>query len=137
MLSIIIVNWNTSDLLCACIRSIALEHHPDWEMIVVDNASSDGSQDRVAATFPFVHLICNECNLGFAAANNQGIRSSRGDFVLLLNSDTEVQPGAIETLLSFMIANPGVGVVGPRLLQPDGTAQPFAFGGDPTLRYLL
>ena len=91
----------------------------------------------VRAEFPAVTLIANTENLGFARANNQGIRASQGRYVVLLNSDTVVPPGALEALVAFMDAHPEAGVVGPRLLRPDGTPQPYAFGGDPTLGYLL
>ena len=91
----------------------------------------------VQREFPDVHLIVNESNLGFARANNRGIAMSRGRYVLLLNSDTVASPAALEMLVAFMDAHLEAGVVGPRLLRPDGTAQPYAFGGDPTLGYLL
>ena len=110
---------------------------PSSEVIVIDNASADGSVEMVQREFPDVHLIVNEGNLGFARANNRGIAASRGRYVLLLNSDTVASPAALEMLVAFMDAHPEAGVVGPRLLRPDGTAQPYAFGGDPTLGYLL
>jgi hypothetical protein len=91
----------------------------------------------VRAEFPVVTLIANTENLGFARANNQGIRASSGRYVVLLNSDTVVPSGALEALVGFMDAHGDAGAVGPRLLRPDGTPQPYAFGGDPTLRYLL
>jgi GT2 family glycosyltransferase len=103
----------------------------------VDNASADGSAALVQAEFPAVRLIVNDENLGFARANNQGIRASSGRYVVLLNSDTTVPPGALAALVAFMDAHPTAGAVGPRLLRTDGTPQPYAFGGDPTLRYLL
>ncbi len=155
-LSIIIVNWNTRELLRECLRSIGRDQAsgirsqgfvapsltPDsWlltpEIIVIDNASADGSVEMVQHEFPDVHLIVNESNLGFARANNCGIAASRGRYVLLLNSDTVASTDALEMLVAFMDAHPEAGVVGPRLLRPDGTAQPYAFGGDPTLSYLL
>jgi N-acetylglucosaminyl-diphospho-decaprenol L-rhamnosyltransferase len=82
-------------------------------------------------------LIQNMANLGFARANNRGIQASRGRYILLLNSDTVVPEGALAHLASFMDQHPDVGASGPRLLRPDGTPQPYSFGGDPTLRYLL
>jgi GT2 family glycosyltransferase len=84
-----------------------------------------------------VQVIANRQNLGFAGANNQGIRASQGAYILLLNSDTIVPDGTLSTLLSYMAANPSVGAVSPRLVRPDGTPQPFAFGNDPTPGYLL
>jgi hypothetical protein len=89
------------------------------------------------AEFPAARLIANRANVGFARANNQGIRASQGRYVLLLNSDTVVPPGALAALVAFMDAHPAVGAVGPRLLRPDGAPQPYAFGGDPTIGYLL
>jgi N-acetylglucosaminyl-diphospho-decaprenol L-rhamnosyltransferase len=122
--SIIIVNWNTRELLAHCLASI-YAHPPagDLEVIVVDNASSDGSAAMIRDAFPQVTLLVNEHNAGFAAANNRGIRQSSGTYVLLLNSDTEVGAGALETLLQFMEANPQAGGAGARLLNPDGSLQ--------------
>jgi N-acetylglucosaminyl-diphospho-decaprenol L-rhamnosyltransferase len=148
-LSIIIVNWNTRELLGECLRSIGRDSGSGVrgqgfvapsltpEIIVVDNASADGSAEMVQREFPDVRLILNEGNLGFARANNRGIAASRGRYVLLLNSDTVASTDALEMLVAFMDAHPEAGVVSPRLLRPDGTVQPYAFGGDPTLGYLL
>jgi N-acetylglucosaminyl-diphospho-decaprenol L-rhamnosyltransferase len=150
-LSIIIVNWNTRDLLRECLAALTMDDRrwtmeplssivhrlSSTEIIVVDNGSADGSVEMVQREFPDVRLILNESNLGFARANNRGIAMSRGRYVLLLNSDTVASPAALEMLVAFMDAHSEAGVVGPRLLRPDGTAQPYAFGGDPTLGYLL
>ena len=128
LLSIIIVNWNTRDLLAACLESVHqdVETLAGWsvETFVVDNASSDGSPQMVRERFPWVRLIENEENLGFAAANNQALRQARGRYALLLNSDTEVQPGALAALVEFMAAHPQAGAVGARLLNADGSLQP-------------
>ncbi|MGC8780041.1 MAG: glycosyltransferase family 2 protein, partial [Anaerolineae bacterium] len=91
----------------------------------------------VAAEFPEVRLIRNPANLGYARANNIGIAASRGRYVLLLNSDTIVPAGALAGLLAFMDAHPQAAACSPRLLRPDGTPQPYAFGGDPTPLYLV
>jgi GT2 family glycosyltransferase len=91
----------------------------------------------VRAGFPAVTLIANAENVGFARANNQGIRACQGRYIVLLNSDTVVPLGALAGLVAFMDAHSDAGAVGPRLLRPDGTPQPYAFGGDPTLGYLL
>ena len=124
-LSVIIVNRNTRELLAACLRSIAaLPDRVVCEIIVVDNGSSDGSPDMVARRFPSVHLIRNQTNTGFAYPNNQGLAVSSGRHVMLLNSDTEVQPYAFERLVEFMDANCDVGACGPKLLYPDGRPQP-------------
>jgi N-acetylglucosaminyl-diphospho-decaprenol L-rhamnosyltransferase len=124
-LSIIIVNWNTRDLLAQCLASV-YAHPPDgeFEIFVVDNASTDGSAQMVRKRFPQVQLIENSKNVGFAQANNQAIRESTGHYVLLLNPDTEVLSGALETLGRFIDVHPQAGAAGARLLNPDGTLQP-------------
>ncbi len=138
--SIVILNYNTCDLLSQVLHCIS----PDmmvtgWHTIVVDNASTDGSADMVARDFPTVQLIRSPENLGFARGNNLGIRATHPDtpYILLLNSDTVVKPESLAALVRFMDAHPEAGAVSPRLLRPDGTPQPFAFGGDPTPVYLL
>jgi N-acetylglucosaminyl-diphospho-decaprenol L-rhamnosyltransferase len=136
-LTTVIVNWNTADLLLDCLDSLRAGEVRLDDVLVVDNASTDDSVARVAQRFPAVHLIRNSANVGFAGANNQGIAASTGEYVLLLNSDTLVPPGAISSLVRFMSERPRVGACGPRLLRPDGTPQPYAYGGDPTLPYLL
>jgi len=123
-LSIIIVNWNTRQMLADCLESVyATANNLDYETWVVDNASRDGSTRMVRDRFPWVHLIENQENLGFARANNQAIEVSRGRYVVLLNSDTEVFPGALEMLVRFMDAHPQVGGCGPLLLNADGSLQ--------------
>lgn len=127
-LSIIIVNWNTKNLLSDCIASVydrALGD--DFELIVVDNDSSDGSQVMIRTQFPEVNLITNSNNPGFAKANNQALRICSGENILLLNPDTIVKPGAIETLVKFIDENPEAGAVGARLLNPDGSLQRSAY----------
>jgi len=123
-LSVIIVNWNVRDLLRRCLHSI-LASLPacQLEIIVVDNGSTDGSAEMVRTEFPQVHLIANPDNRGFTGANNQGLAVARGRYVLLLNPDTEVVGDALETMVAFADAHPDVGVVGPQLLNPDGTVQ--------------
>ncbi len=124
-LSIVIVNWNTRDLLATCLESIwTSESHPEIEVIVVDNASSDGSAQMVRERFPQVSLIENETNVGFARANNQGLQHCQGRYVLLLNSDTRVLGDALEQLTAFMEAHPRAGAAGARLLNADGSLQP-------------
>jgi hypothetical protein len=123
MLSIIIVNWNTRDLLRACLRSLR-ETCADvaHETIVVDNASSDGSAAMVAEEFPEMRLVTNAENVGYAKGNNQGIEMARGDILWLLNPDTEVLPSTPQTLLRFMDDHPDCGALGCKLLNP--TTQP-------------
>lgn len=142
-LSIIIVNWNTRELLAGCLESVngkrstvignrssqdrspfTVYRLPLTEAIVVDNASTDGSAAMVRERFPSVQVIENGANVGFARANNQGICHSRGRYVVLLNSDTVVHPGALEMLVAFMDAHPQAGACGPRLLNGDGSLQP-------------
>ena len=131
LLSIIIVSWNTRDLLDACLASVAAELNDTLggldkaQVFVVDNASSDGSSAMVAQKYPWVTLIANPDNKGFAAANNQAFKLSNADFVLMLNPDTEVRPGALKTLIDFF-AEPDkqkAAVVAPQLLNSDGSIQ--------------
>jgi GT2 family glycosyltransferase len=123
-LSIIVVNWNTRDLLAGCLESVyRTASGLASEVLVVDNASTDGSVAMVRKRFPQVCLVENPDNVGFARANNQAIRLSRGSYVLLLNSDTEVYPGALKTMVQFMEERPKIGGCGPRLLSADGSFQ--------------
>jgi GT2 family glycosyltransferase len=122
--SIVIVNWNTRDILRDCLQSIQdSAGRVAYEIIVVDNASSDGSADTVGREFPGVRLIQNTKNVGFAAANNQGIAVARGRYVLLLNSDTVVLDGAIATAVRFADAHPRAGIVGCHTRGPTGNLQ--------------
>ena len=126
-ISIVMVSWNTRSCLVDCLQSI--EEHKGAscpEVIVVDNASSDGSPELVKSRFPAVHLIRNGRNLGFARANNIGIGEARGRYIALVNSDVILLPGCFEKLIAFMDDNPGIGMVGPRILNLDGTIQPTA-----------
>lgn len=121
-LSIIIVNWNVRDLLEQCLRSIEQNVTGlETEVIVVDNASHDDSVAMVRERFPKIKLIANADNAGFCRGNNQGIAVSAGDFVCLLNPDTEVYEGAMERLVGFLREHPDAGIVGPDLLSPPGT----------------
>lgn len=95
----------------------------DFEVFLVDNASADGSADMVKAEFPWVKLTANAENRGFAAANNQAFATASGDYILLLNPDTEVQPGAISHMFRFMESHPVAGIVAPQLLNSDGSVQ--------------
>lgn len=126
-LSIVIVSYNVRDLLIACLRSIeaSLAASPlTAEVIVVDNASTDGSPEAIRLRFPQVRLIENPANRGFATANNFGVRASDGRIIALLNPDTFVPPGSLETLTGYLDEHPDAGVVGPRLAYPDGATQP-------------
>jgi len=124
LLSIIIVNYNVKDFLHQSLRSIqqATAGIPA-EIIVVDNGSRDGSVEMVAQQFPEVHLIRNRENAGFARANNQALREAHGRFVVLINPDTVVQEDTFQVLLRFFEAHPEAGMVGCRILNPDGSLQ--------------
>jgi GT2 family glycosyltransferase len=136
--SVIIVTWNVKDLLLRTLARLPAACAPfTWETIVVDNASSDGSNEAVAAAFPATRYLYNDTNPGYAKGNNQGLALAQGDFLLLLNPDTAPDAGALACLVSFLQAHPAVGMVGPALVLPDGSPQPYAFGSDPTPVYLL
>jgi GT2 family glycosyltransferase len=123
-LFIIIINWNTKDLLIQCLTSIPqMIQGFRIEILVVDNGSQDGSGSEVKKRFPFVRLIENDKNLGFARAVNQGLQKASGRYVLLLNPDTLVKNGAIERLMSFMDAHPKAGISGAQLLNSNGSKQ--------------
>ncbi len=127
-LSIIIVSWNVRDLLLQCLRSIVESGtRCAYEIWVVDNASKDQSIERVKELFPAVHCIANPDNPGFARANNQAIRLCSGRYILLLNPDTKVFPGALDALVRFLDDHPTVGAAGSRLLNPDGSLQASCF----------
>lgn len=117
-ISVIVVSYETRDLLRRCLASLGGEH----EVIVVDNASTDGSAEMVATEFPHVRLIRLEENVGFGAGNNRGLDIARGDLVLLLNSDAHAEPGAIEEL-ARVFDDESVVAAGGRLLNPDGSLQ--------------
>jgi len=126
---VIVVNWNTRDYTLRCLESVFRETTDlTFEVIVVDNASADGSAAAVRTTFPRVTLIANESNRGFAAANNQAIAVSRGRYLLLLNPDTCVLDGAIGRTVRVADADPGLAVVGCQvLLDSGGRIQPTCF----------
>lgn len=137
MLSVCVVNWNTRDLLRACLQS--LYRYPPSEpieVIVVDNASADGSAAMVRAEFPQVVLIANSENLGYARGNNQAMQRAQGEFILLLNPDTEVFEDTLDNALAFMRAHPDAGAIGAKQLFPDGRVQP-SVRGFPTPANLL
>lgn len=120
--SVIIVNYNVRDLLRQALRSIERSLSGICsEIIVVDNNSVDGSVRMLAEEFPHVHVIANRSNIGFSAANNQGIRLSTAAYIFILNPDTIVEEDSIKTLIRFMNAHPDAGAVGCRILNPDGT----------------
>ena len=128
-MSVLIVNWNTRDLLVDCLRSVG-ESSGDvpYEVIVFDNASSDGSVEAVRERYPDVKLIAGDRNLGFAAGNNRALAEASGEFVMFLNPDTVLPPGAVRKMADFLREHPEVGFVGPRLVGADGATQISSFG---------
>lgn len=123
-LSITIVNWNTREDLHNALCSI--DQHPPqepFEVIVVDNASNDGSVAMVKEEFPKVQLIANDWNAGFTKGHNQAWKASRGEYLFILNSDTITLSGSLQKLLEFARDHPEAGIIGPRLLNPDGSLQ--------------
>jgi GT2 family glycosyltransferase len=124
LLSIVIVSWNTCGLLQSCLRSIY--ENPlsgQSEVWVVDNASNDDTIQMIRNHFPQVHIIQNQQNMGFAHGNNQAIRKSSGKYVMLLNPDTEIKPGALDRLVGFLEKNPQAGGAGAKLISPNGGLQ--------------
>lgn len=136
--SIIIVNWNTREILQNCLQSI-YDQTADikFEVIVVDNASTDGSAEMVKQNYPQVRLIENAENLGFAAANNQGIAVAAGHYVLLLNSDTVILDNAVAKTVKVADAHPEAAVVTCRVLSKDRNLQPTCFMFPSLLNLLL
>jgi N-acetylglucosaminyl-diphospho-decaprenol L-rhamnosyltransferase len=132
-LAIIIVSWNVRDYLADCLRSVFADLHRSGltgQVWVVDNQSTDGTADLVANLFPHVHLIQNNHNPGFGAANNQAMRAAAEQeprYYFLLNPDTLVRPGALCALVEFMDNNPQAGMAGARLVYGDGRFQHSAF----------
>lgn len=127
-ISIIIVSWNTKDILRDCLKSVYREtKRLKFEVIVVDNDSSDGTKEMLKKEFPKVETIFNKENKGFAAANNQGIKKAKGRYVLLLNSDTLILNNAVFKCFKFMKDNPDLGALGCKILNKDGTLQRSAF----------
>ncbi len=126
--SIIIVSWNTRDILRQCLESI-YEQTPamEYEVIIIDNASTDGSAEMIKTHFPKAILIENSINKGFAAANNQAIALAKGRYFLLLNPDTVILDNAINKSIKFAEQNPNAAVVGCKVLNPDRTIQPTCF----------
>ncbi len=136
--SVIVLTYNTCDLTLQCLEQFAEDALlAGWQVLLVDNASTDGTITEVAAHFPQVEIIAAGQNLGFAGGNNLGLTHARGEFVFLLNSDVLVRQAALAYLASYLASNPAVGAISPRLLTARGQPQAFAFGGDPSIIYLL
>jgi GT2 family glycosyltransferase len=123
-ISVVIVAWNAKHYLQLCLESLkAAPPRRNLEVLVVDNASADGSAEMVEARFPDVKLIKSNENLGFAKGNNVAIRQCQGRYIALVNPDVIVLPGCLDALADFLDQNPKVGNVGPRVLNADGTLQ--------------
>ena len=136
-LSVIVVNWNTRELLRACLASV--KRHTtglEYELIVVDNGSADGSPEMVRTEFPEAVRIENPDNRGFAAANNQGIRAANGRAVLLLNSDAELTENSLLKLHRYLFSRDEIGAVGGRLTYAGGAPQ-WSYGFEPSLGRML
>ena len=135
-LAVIVVNWNTVDLLDDCLGSIVehtgAEHR--IEVVVVDNGSDDGSVEHLETHWPGVRVIANEQNLGFCRANNQAIRATAAPRLLLMNTDARLTPGCLEAMVRHLEDDPLAAVVGPRLVYADGTFQRWTAGQCPSLR---
>ena len=120
-LSVIIVTWNTKDFLCNCIRSIKENTKKIiYEIIVIDNFSSDGSPEMVEEKFPEIILIKNKINIGYGRASNQGLAAAQGKYVLILNSDIKINQNCLDDMLDFMEKNPAIGASSCKLTFSDG-----------------
>lgn len=124
-IAVIIVNWNAREDLRRCLLSLYVEPKPTaaYEVWVVDNASEDGSAGMVASEFPQVQLVVNTENAGFSKANNQAIARTDSRYVFLLNSDAFIHSGALDQLVAYADAHPQAGIVGPKVLNSDGSLQ--------------
>ncbi|MBN3523797.1 glycosyltransferase family 2 protein [Paenibacillus apiarius] len=132
-LSIIIVNYNTKQLTLNCLESVYRSVTDcQFEVILIDNASRDDSVQVIGEQYPQVKLIANEHNLGFSKANNQGMRVAEGRYVLLLNSDTVIQPDTLDIMIRFMDEHPEVGASGCKVVLPDGSLDKACRRGFPT-----
>ncbi|MFM9280016.1 glycosyltransferase family 2 protein [Paenibacillus jiagnxiensis] len=131
--SILIVNYNTQRLTLDCLQSVfASRTQYRYEVIVIDNHSVDGSVEAIRERYPQVTVIANQENTGFAKANNQGIEAAQGRYILLLNSDTLVQPDTLETMIGLMDRRPELGAAGCKVILPDGSLDKACKRGFPT-----
>ena len=123
-LSVVVLSWNTKDITLACLSALQRDDVRHLrEVVVIDNASKDGSADAIAAVHPWVRLIRNEANRGYAGGHNQGAQLAKGKYLCTLNSDTEVGSGALDQLVDFLERETSYGAVAPMLVNPDGTVQ--------------
>ncbi|WP_145324265.1 glycosyltransferase family 2 protein [Paenibacillus xylanexedens] len=132
-ISIIIVNFNTRQLTLDCLASVyASQTFYQYEVIVIDNASHDGSVEAIREVYPDVQLIANQNNSGFSVANNQGMEVAKGRYILLLNSDTVIQSDTLHTMIYFMDRHPEMGASGCKVILPDGSLDKACKRGFPT-----
>lgn len=137
-LTIVIVNWNVIELLTKCLDSIKqFVKEIDYEVIVVDNASEDNSVEIIQQDYPYVNLIVNQRNEGFARANNQGFAIAKGEYILILNPDTIVKENTIQKLLNILDENSEVGMVGPMIVDELGNITPACKRANISLRALF
>ena len=123
-MSVVLVCWNNRDYLDPCLESLyEAELRSSFEVVVVDNGSTDGSQEMLGKKYPQVMLIQNDSNVGLGKASNQGIEDTHGKYILLLNNDTIVSSKTLDAFVNFLDKNPRVGAVGGKLLNPDGSFQ--------------
>ena len=123
-LSIIILDYHLKNLIKYCVKNIKdTVHDLDYEIIVVDNGTNCGTKEMLEELYPDVKFMQNGANLGFSAGNNRGIDQAKGDYVTIMNPDITVKPEAINRIVNYMKSNPDVGLVGPRLLNPNETVQ--------------
>jgi hypothetical protein len=130
-LSVCIVTFQARQLLADCLRSLFENTRCSLEVIIVDNGSTDGTQDFLAREYPHLQFIQNARNEGYTRPMNQALRPARGRWLVQLNPDTLVHPAALDTLIAYMEANPTVGISGPKVLNRDGTLQAPCRRGDP------
>ena len=133
VVSVVVVSYNVRDWIVRCLASIPAATSHEVEVVVVDNASGDGSADLVAEAFPDATLVRNEHNVGFARAVNMGADLAKGEYVLLLNPDGWPEPGSIDALVAFARAHPDVVIVGGRTVTPDGDLDPRSCWAAPSL----
>jgi GT2 family glycosyltransferase len=126
--SVIVLGWGGERFISTCLNALKGQTYPEYEVIVVDNASPDRTAEIVERDFPHVRLIRMERNLGVAGGNNVGLRAAKGDILILTNVDTEARPDWIERFVQAFQSHPGMGIAGGKLLYPDGTVQ-YAGGG--------
>ena len=137
VVSVCIVNWNCREHLRRCLESLLRQPQGvPFEVVLVDNASSDGAADMVARDFPEARLVRNAANVGFSKGNNQAAALAAGAYLFFLNNDTEVQPGCLAEFVAYAEAHPSVGMLGPKLRGADGAYQ-INYRRKPTLAALL